>query len=149
MNTNDNPYGYNSMLNEQIVVDPIYKACALYDGECKITGNTGKGCEGETACRKPGQKCFTGKKSTNLLESEQDAIDKCKENIMKPPPGKVKPIGGKTNNGPSPGPTPGPGDKNFWNSTSGIITIIAICLGIALLLVGITYAVTKRKTVKK
>ena len=67
----------------------------------------------------------------------------------KPSKGKVVPIGGKGGplSGPKPGPSPGP--KKFWNSTGGIITIIGICLAVALILVGITYALTKKKVSKK
>ena len=109
---------------------------------CELIG--GNSCETsdiKNLCDKQGKNCTTGK---NRCQIELNQFIK----NSKPDPAR-KPVDKPTRKpvdkpGPKPGVKPGP-PKKFWNTAGGIITIIAICLAIALSLIGLTYLLTKRK----
>ena len=146
---NNNPYGYNSMMEDQ---DPQNQpVCVGKDpsGVCEVIGQS---CAGERECGKTFQ-CFQG-------NNEQDAISQCEGSgggPLGPPHGGNKPHGGKPHGGKpiggqggkTNGGSPSPGSKNWWNTPAGIATIIAIALGSAILITLIFWLIRRAASKKK
>ena len=137
-------------IKQECCNDPKYQEKCCYgflpdlnnNPSCELIG--GNSCETpeiKTLCKK--QNCSTGK---NRCQLELNQFIKNSKPDGKPdrkpdgkPDGKPSPKPGV-----KPGPKPSP-PKKFWNTAGGIITIIGICLAIALSLIGLTYLLTKRK----
>ena len=168
----NNPYNYNSIqdaedgcisstsgaLNPDCCKDPKYedRCCFGYvpdpnnNPSCELIGRDSCNSPGnEILCKNQGLNCSTGK---NACQADLNRFMQNKPSPPSPPspPQPTPPSPPSPPTPPSPSHTPGhsgkgPGGKKFWNSAGGIITIIVICLAIALGLVGVTYFVTKKK----